>query len=105
MQVTVVGAGTMGAGIAQLAAMSGHDTTVVDLDPGQLERASATRAASLQRFVKKGTLSQDEATAVEERVQSTVRLAEGVAAADVVVESVVEVLEVKQAVFREAAAA
>ena len=47
----------MGSGIAQLTAMSGMDTVLVDLDAGQLRGALASTATSLQRFVRKGTLT------------------------------------------------
>ncbi|MCU1692878.1 MAG: 3-hydroxybutyryl-CoA dehydrogenase [Frankiales bacterium] len=103
MRVVVVGAGTMGSGIAQLAAMQGHETVLVDLDPAQLERALATTRDSLARFVKKQTLTEDASQAVLDRLTTTTVLREAAAGADVVVESVVEVLEVKQAVFREVA--
>lgn len=105
MRVVVVGAGTMGSGIAQLAAMAGHETVLVDVAEAQLDRAAATRASSMARFVKKGTLTGDEAAAVEARLESAGSLTQAAQGADVLVESVVEVLEVKQAVFREAAAA
>lgn len=101
MRVAVVGAGTMGSGIAQLTAMSGHDTALVDLDEGQLERAAAGTAKSLERFVRKGTLTDEQSEQVRGRLTSTTKLSQAVADADIVVESVVEVLSVKQAIFRE----
>jgi 3-hydroxybutyryl-CoA dehydrogenase len=94
----------MGSGIAQLAAMSDMETVLVDVEAAQLERAQETIASSLERFVRKGTLSDVEAKQVGERLHTTTSLAEGCSEVDVVVESVIEVLEVKQAVFREAAA-
>jgi 3-hydroxybutyryl-CoA dehydrogenase len=93
----------MGSGIAQLTAMSEHETVLVDLDEAQLERARATTGTSLQRFVKKESLTQEQSELVLGRLRTTTSLAEAVRDADVVVESVVEVLEVKQAVFREVA--
>lgn len=101
MRVAVIGAGTMGSGIAQLAAMSGHDTALVDVSPAQLDRAAESVATSLARFVKKQTLAADEAAAVTARLTRTIDLAQAVTDADCVVESVVEVLEVKQEVFRD----
>jgi 3-hydroxybutyryl-CoA dehydrogenase len=103
VRVAVVGAGTMGSGIAQLTAMSEMDTVLVDLDEAQLERAVATMAKSLERFVRKGTLTQEQSVAVQRRLTTTTSLAQAVADVDLVVESVVEVLAVKQAIFREAA--
>jgi 3-hydroxybutyryl-CoA dehydrogenase len=103
VRVAVVGAGTMGSGIAQLTAMSEMDTVLVDLDEAQLERAVATMAKSLERFVRKGTLTQEQSVAAQRRLTTTTSLAQAVADVDLVVESVVEVLAVKQAIFREAA--
>jgi 3-hydroxybutyryl-CoA dehydrogenase len=105
VRVVVVGAGTMGAGIAQLTAMAGHDTVLVDLDDAQLARAGDATEKSLARFVRKQTLTDVQAKEVLGRLQTTTGLARSLAdGADVVVESVVEVLSVKQAVFREVAA-
>lgn len=99
MKVAVIGAGTMGSGIAQLTAMAGHDTALVDLDGGQLDRARAGVASSLERFVRKEKIDAAERDAVEARLTTTTALADGVSGADVVIESVVEVLEVKRSVF------
>ncbi|UUZ45256.1 3-hydroxyacyl-CoA dehydrogenase family protein [Janibacter limosus] len=101
MRVAVIGAGTMGSGIAQLTAMAGHETALVDLDERQLERALSGIAQSLERFVRKEKIDADESAAVRARLRTTTQLAEGVAGADVVIESVIEVLDVKQAVFRQ----
>jgi 3-hydroxybutyryl-CoA dehydrogenase len=103
VRVAVVGAGTMGSGIAQLTAMSGMDTVLVDLDEAQLERATGATATSLQRFVRKGSLTEEESGLALGRLATTTSLKDAVAGVDIVVESVVEVLAVKQAIFREAA--
>ena len=99
--VTVLGAGTMGAGIAQACAAAGHAVTLVDADEAALERGRAAIASSLARLVRKGTL--DEAGA--ERVQAAVRTSHDrsavVAAADVVIEAVTEDLDVKRALWGE----
>jgi 3-hydroxybutyryl-CoA dehydrogenase len=91
----------MGSGIAQLAAMSGHETSLVDVSADQLDRARQAVATSLGRFVKKGSLTVDEASAVDARLSCTTALATGVSGAECVVESVIEVLDVKQDVFRD----
>lgn len=101
MQVAVIGAGTMGSGIAQLTAMAGHETVLVDLDRAQLDRARSGIDTSLERFVRKEKIDAAESAAVVDRLTLTTELGEGVAAADLVVESVVEMLEVKQSVFRQ----
>jgi 3-hydroxybutyryl-CoA dehydrogenase len=105
VRVAVIGAGTMGSGIAQLASMAGHDTSLVDVSDEQLARARESIASSLRRFVKKETLSPAEADAVSQRIVTTGALRDAVTDADVVIESVIEVLDVKRHVFLDVAAA
>ena len=105
MRVAVVGAGTMGAGIAQLTAMAGHETALVDLDEAQLGRARAAAEKSLERFVRKETLTEAAAKETLGRLTLGTDLAAAAAGVDVVVESVVEVLSVKQEVLRTVATA
>jgi 3-hydroxybutyryl-CoA dehydrogenase len=104
MRVAVIGAGTMGSGIAQLAAMAGHETALVDVNDEQLRRARQSIGTSLARFVKKKSLSQEEAKAVDGRLTRTTDLSEAASQAEVVVESVVEVLAVKQELFEQVVA-
>ena len=96
----VVGAGTMGNGIAQVFASHGHDVVMVDLDPAAGERGRANIEKSLARFVKKEKITQDEADAIMGRLSVSTKLAD-LADADLVVEAVSERLEVKRAVFGE----
>ena len=58
MKVGVLGAGTMGAGIAQVAAQSGHEVVLVDLNEGVLEKAKSGLAGVLSRMIEKGKLSE-----------------------------------------------
>lgn len=102
--VAVLGAGTMGAGIAQVAAAAGHSVLLFDIDSGSRERGRAAIASSVARIVRKGTLSEEEASALQERVALTDDLAE-IRAADVVIEAVTENLEVKRSLWKDAAAA
>jgi 3-hydroxybutyryl-CoA dehydrogenase len=101
MKVAVLGAGIMGNGIAQLAAMAGDEAVARDVSDAQLERARASVERSLARFVKSGKLSHEEAAAARGRVTFTGDLAEAVDGADVVIEAVPEVLELKRAVLGE----
>jgi 3-hydroxybutyryl-CoA dehydrogenase len=101
VNVTVIGAGTMGSGIAQLCATAGHQTQLVDVSRRQLEQAGASIAASLGRFVRKQTIDAQTAEAVTARITGGTDLAAAVREAGVVIETVVEILEVKQAVFTE----
>ena len=99
-KVCVVGAGTMGNGIAQVFAMNGSDVTLVDLDPDALARGLATIEKNLARVVKKGKLSEEDAAAALGRITTGDALS---LARDcgLVVEAVVEKSEVKAAVFSE----
>lgn len=105
MKVAVIGAGTMGSGIAQVCATAGHEVELHDAQPAQLDRAAASVRSSLDRFVAKGTLSSHESEAVAARIVPSTSLGDAVSDADVVIETVVEKLEVKHAVFREVAQA
>jgi 3-hydroxybutyryl-CoA dehydrogenase len=95
----VVGAGLMGAGIAQVAAQAGWDVTVRDLDEGSLTRGRDAIRGSLGRFVAKESISAQDAEAAMDRIRTTTEL-EALADADIVVEAVFEKLDVKQEVFR-----
>jgi 3-hydroxybutyryl-CoA dehydrogenase len=95
----VVGAGLMGAGIAQVAAQAGWTVTVRDLDRESLARGRDSIRASLGRFVTKGTVSAEDAAAAMAAIDTTTDL-DALADADIVVEAVFERLDVKQEVFR-----
>jgi 3-hydroxybutyryl-CoA dehydrogenase len=98
-RLAVVGAGLMGAGIAQVAAQAGWDVTMRDLDEAALTRGRDAIRASLGRFVAKGSISAEDAEAAMNRIRATTEL-EAAADADIVVEAVFEKLELKQEVFR-----
>ncbi len=98
--IGVVGAGTMGHGIAQVAAQSGFDVVLVDAAPEALERGRSQIGKGLERLVGKGKLS------AEDRDLALARLATGgdlaaLQGADLAIEAVVEKLEVKQKVLAE----
>jgi 3-hydroxybutyryl-CoA dehydrogenase len=98
--VGVVGAGTMGHGIAQVAAQSGCRVTLVDVAPAALARGRAAVEKSLGKLVDKGKIAAADRAAALARLTTAGELA-AVAAADLVVEAVVERLEVKQQVLAE----
>ncbi len=98
--LAVIGAGLMGSGIAQVAAVSGHDVVLRDVDAEALQRAREGIAASLSRFVSKGSLEQGAADGALARVTTTTDL-DAVSTADIVVEAAFESLQVKQEIFRE----
>jgi len=99
MRVGVVGAGLMGRGIAQVAAMAGHDVMVHDSDPGQWEAARAAIATSLERFVTKGTLAPADRDAALGRLRFAAELA-ALADREIVIEAIVERLEAKREVWQ-----
>jgi len=98
--VGVVGAGTMGSGIAQVAAASGYEVVVRDVEQRFVDDGIETIERHLDRDVEKGRRSRAEAEAVRERVAGTTDLAD-LADCDLVVEAVVEDIDVKQDVFAE----
>ena len=99
-RIGVVGAGTMGNGIAQVAAQSGFDVTLVDVVPAALERGLATIGKSLERLVAKGKLTADESAAARGRLATAGAVA-ALAPCELVVEAVVERLDVKKGVLVE----
>jgi 3-hydroxybutyryl-CoA dehydrogenase len=99
-KVAVIGAGTMGHGIAQVAAMAGCEVWLADARPEALEAARTKVKANLDKGVARGKVDADVAAGALERLHVGT-LAEGVPGADLVVEAVPESLELKQALFRE----
>ncbi|MEU5963854.1 3-hydroxyacyl-CoA dehydrogenase family protein [Micromonospora parva] len=100
----VVGAGTMGLGIAYVAAGAGHAVEVVEVDPERGAAAQNRLAELWERAVQRGKLGADEAAANRQRVTLRPTLAEVAPAPQVIVEAVPERLDLKRAVLRDAAA-
>lgn len=96
--VAVIGAGLMGAGIAQVAAQAGYDVVLRDLGEEALARGVAGIEKSLARFVAKGTLPEADRDAALARITTTTDIT-AAADADIVVEAVFESIEVKREVF------
>ena len=89
----------MGSGIAQVAAVAGHDVVLRDVTDAALGKGTAAIEKSLGRFVAKGTIGASDADAALARITTTTDL-DAVGSADVVVEAAFESLEVKQEIFR-----
>jgi 3-hydroxybutyryl-CoA dehydrogenase len=104
MKVVVLGGGIMGNGIAQLAATAGDDAVIRDVGEAPLERAFAAIEKSLARFVKSGKLTQADADAARARLSGTTDLEAAVADADVVIEAVPEILDLKRELWAEVVA-
>jgi 3-hydroxybutyryl-CoA dehydrogenase len=96
----VIGAGTMGHGIAQVAARSGFDVLLVDVAPEALQRGMDQIGKGFERLVGKGKMAAEERDAALARIAPHDRMAV-LESADLVVEAVVERLEVKRAVLAE----
>ena len=101
-RVAVVGAGTMGAGIAQVVALAGHPTALCDVGAEQLDRAMAAVAGSLERQTGRGTIGLGEAREALARIEPTTRAERALPGADLVIEAVPEKLELKRRVFEQA---
>jgi 3-hydroxybutyryl-CoA dehydrogenase len=99
IRVGVVGAGTMGSGIAQVAAAAGHVVKIFDSQPGAIARAIEAVKASLRRGIARGKLSEQNASATASRLVAVTELKE-LADTGLVIEAIVEDLEIKQNVFR-----
>ncbi len=100
MKVGVLGAGTMGAGIAQVAAQSGHKVVLVDLNQEILNRAKEGHVKVMDRLVEKGKLSANQAHEVLGNLSysATIQDFEGVG---IIIEAIIENLGVKKKVFEE----
>jgi 3-hydroxybutyryl-CoA dehydrogenase len=99
-RIGVVGAGQMGAGIAQVAAQAGYDVVLVDLKPEFVAKGVATIEKSLAKFVEKKTLTDDQAKAARARL-TTATDNKALAQCDLVVEAIVENADVKRKLFAE----
>lgn len=97
--IFVVGAGTMGNGIAQVAATSGYQVTCMDVMPAALEKAKATIAKSTAKLVEKGTLTADQKAAADKI--NFVSSYDVAAKADFVIEAATENPELKFKIFKE----
>ena len=99
-RVAVVGAGTMGNGIAHVFAQYGWDTALIDVAPGLLERVMGVIRANLERQVKKGTLTAEQRDAALGRIRTASSL-DAVADVELVVEAATEQPDVKFRIFRD----
>lgn len=98
-QVTVIGSGTMGNGIAQVFASFGYDVTVVDLQQEFLDRAFAAITKSLDRIVKKGAITEDDKGSTLNRIKTSTDL-DSAKNSQLVIEAVTENLAVKLDIFK-----
>jgi 3-hydroxybutyryl-CoA dehydrogenase len=98
-KIVVIGAGTMGNGIAHTAAASGFDVALIDVGDELLARAMKTISSNLQRGVDKGKMTAEEKEAIVGRINATTS-DDALGSADVVVEAIVEDVAAKVALFQ-----
>lgn len=98
--VSVIGAGTMGNGIAHVFAQNGFSVQLIDVNAAQLEKALQTISKNLDRQIAKGTLTEEQKTATLSNLQTVTDLKKGVSQADLVVEAATENVELKLNIFK-----
>ncbi len=98
-QIVVIGAGTMGNGIAHVFATSGYDVTIVDIDQSALDRALATIEKNLDRMIKKERITEDDKANALGHIQQSTDMAQAVKTADLVVEAATENVALKLKIF------
>jgi 3-hydroxybutyryl-CoA dehydrogenase len=99
--ICVIGAGTMGNGIAHVFAQSGYQVSVVDVSQEQLNKALATITKNLDRQVTKGSLSAEQKEVAIGNITLNTSLAAGVKDADLVIEAATENIDLKLNIFRQ----
>ncbi len=98
--VAVIGAGTMGNGIAHVFAQHGFPVAMIDVRQDLLDRALATIGGNLDRQIAKGTITDAVKNAALGRIRTSTDLAGGIAGADLIIEAATENQEVKNEIFR-----
>jgi 3-hydroxybutyryl-CoA dehydrogenase len=98
--VAVIGAGTMGNGIAQVVAQAGYNVIMTDIKEEFLAKGMSTISGSLDRLIKKGTLQEAEKTAILGRIKTSLDMKEA-KNAQLVIESAPEILDLKASIFKE----
>jgi 3-hydroxybutyryl-CoA dehydrogenase len=101
MNISVIGAGTMGNGIAHVFAQSGYQVNLIDISEAALEKGLNTIGKNLDRMITKGKISEDEKAKTLSNIQSYTSIKEGVKTANLVIEAATENLKIKLDIFRE----
>lgn len=100
-KICVLGAGLMGNGIAQVCSQAGYEVALRDIEQRFIDGGMNTIKKNLNRDLEKGRITKDQMDAILGRIKPTLDLKEAAAAADIVVEVVIEVMEVKKKVYAE----
>lgn len=104
-RITVIGAGTMGNGIAHVFAQNGYDVILCDIQASSLEKAMTTIAGNLDRMVKKGSLDEAGKQGTLDRIETTTSVQDACANADLIVEAATENVDLKLQIFKQMDAA
>ena len=99
--ISVIGAGTMGNGIAHVFAQSGFTVNLVDVNPTQLQRALDTITKNLDRQIAKGTITEDQKKSTIANISFVKDISEGVKNAELVVEAATENVNLKLEIFKQ----
>ncbi len=100
-RVAIIGAGTMGNGIAHVCALGGLDVCLIDVSSDALERAVARVDKNLERQIQKGRIDSDTKVAALSRIRTETSIATGVSKAQLVIEAAPERVELKATIFAE----
>ena len=103
--ISVIGAGTMGNGIAHVFAQNGFAVTLIDVSAAQLEKAVATISKNLDRQVTKGSLTEEQKSAALNNISTNTSIADGVQNAELIVEAATENINLKLEIFKQMDAA
>ena len=101
-QISVLGTGTMGRGIAYLAAVSGYETVMYDVEQSALDAAKAAVDSILRKGVEKGRVTESAAAEASARIQLIPELEPAVSGADLIIEAAPETFELKKELFAQA---
>jgi 3-hydroxybutyryl-CoA dehydrogenase len=100
-KIGVIGAGLMGAGIAQVAAQSGFQVCMMDVETRFVDKGLGMIEKNLDRAAQKGKLTPQDAAAIRGRIKGTVSSSEAVSDADVVIEAIIENMDLKKQLYKD----
>jgi 3-hydroxybutyryl-CoA dehydrogenase len=101
MNISVIGAGTMGNGIAHVFAQNGYQVALIDISDAALDRGINTISKNLDRQVTKGSLTEDQKNQTLSNITKYTEISKGVAHADLVVEAATENVDLKLKIFKD----
>ena len=102
MNIMVIGAGTMGNGIAHICAQNGHSVTIVDIHEAALQKGLSTISANLERQVKKELLTANDKQSILDKISLSTDLSESSSKADLIIEAASEQQKIKVSLFQTA---